>query len=95
VRHSGASEARNVNALFFMLWWDRYGFDKKHAGTPYAELVFLHSMRYASHIVHSGASGARNIEALFSILRWHRCGFDKKCVGTQYAELVFSIHWDL
>jgi hypothetical protein len=26
-------------ALFFMLEWDRYGFEKKRAGTRYAELV--------------------------------------------------------
>jgi hypothetical protein len=41
VVHSGASRARNVEALFFMLGWDRYGFHKKHAWTRYAELVFF------------------------------------------------------
>jgi hypothetical protein len=41
VLHFDASERRNVIALFFMLERDRYGFDKKRAGTHYAELVFF------------------------------------------------------
>jgi hypothetical protein len=42
VVHSGVFEAQNGDALFFMLGWDRYGFDKKHTGTRYAKLVFLY-----------------------------------------------------
>jgi hypothetical protein len=42
VVHSGAFGAQNINALFFMLGWDWYGFDKNCAGTCYAEFVFLH-----------------------------------------------------
>jgi hypothetical protein len=53
--HSGAFGARNVDALFFMLRWDRYGFDKKRAGTRYSKLVFLHLVGYAGNVVHSGA----------------------------------------
>jgi hypothetical protein len=52
-----------------MLGWDRYGYDKKRAKTCYAELVFLHPMGSAGHVVHSSASGARNIDALIFKLR--------------------------
>jgi hypothetical protein len=66
--HSGASGARNVNALFFMLGWDQYEFHKNRVGTHYAELVFLRPMQFVGHVVDSGASGLRNIDALFFIL---------------------------
>jgi hypothetical protein len=42
VVHSSASGVQNVDALFFMLGWDQYGFDKKCIGTRYAELLFFH-----------------------------------------------------
>jgi hypothetical protein len=65
VVHSGMSGARNVNALFFMIGWVRCSFHKKHAGTCYAELVFLHHVGSVDHVVHSGASGAQNVNTLF------------------------------
>jgi hypothetical protein len=55
--HSGASGARNVDTLFFMLRWDPYGFDKKCIGTHYAELLFLHPVGFVGHVVHFGVSG--------------------------------------
>jgi hypothetical protein len=68
VVHSGASEARNGDAIFFMLGWDRYRFDKKTCRATIrrtcviasggAEPVFLHPVGSAGQVVHSGASGA-------------------------------------
>jgi hypothetical protein len=34
-----------------MLVWARYGFHIKRAGTRYAELVFMHPVGFAGHIV--------------------------------------------
>jgi hypothetical protein len=49
-----------VTAMHHFSWsaGDWYRFDKKHVGTRYAELVFLHPVGYAGLVVHSGASGA-------------------------------------
>jgi hypothetical protein len=40
VVHFSASRAQNINALFFMLGSDRYGFQKNRAGTHYSKLIF-------------------------------------------------------
>jgi hypothetical protein len=61
-------QGRNINALFFLLGWDQYGFHIKRVGTPYAELVFLHRAVSVGHIVHSGASGAQMLTHYFSCL---------------------------
>jgi hypothetical protein len=47
-----------------MLGWDRYGFDKKCAGTRYAKLLFLHPVGSEGHIVPFDVPGARIVDAL-------------------------------
>jgi hypothetical protein len=86
--HSGASGTQNVIALFFMVGWDRFRFDKKRPRTRYAELVFLHLVGSAGYVVHSVRSRARNVDAIFYIRGWTQCGFHRKRVGTHYADLV-------
>jgi hypothetical protein len=55
--YSGASGARNVDALFFMLGSARCGSHKKRTRSRCVALVFLHLVQYDGHIVRSGASG--------------------------------------
>jgi hypothetical protein len=43
VVHSDAFKARNIDALFFIFGWDRYGYDKNHVGICYTEIVFFAS----------------------------------------------------
>jgi hypothetical protein len=40
VVHSGVSTAQNIIALFFMLGWDRFGFNKKASGHVTPNLCF-------------------------------------------------------
>jgi hypothetical protein len=89
VLHSGASKARNVDTLFFMLGWDRCRFHKKCVGTRYVELMFLHPMRSVGHVVHFGVSRERNVDTLLFMLGWDQYGFNKNCVGTRYSKLLF------
>jgi hypothetical protein len=72
-------------ALFFTLGWDCYGFEKKHAGSRYAELVFLHPVGYVGHVVHSASSAVRNMIVLFFILGLDRYRLDKKRAETRYV----------
>jgi hypothetical protein len=50
----------------------QYGCEKKLNMTRCSELVFLHPVGSAGHVVHSGANEAQNINVLFFMLRWDR-----------------------
>jgi hypothetical protein len=95
VVHSSGSGEHNGDALFFMLGWDQYGFDKKHAEAHYAELVLLRTEGSAGHVVHSAASVERDGDALFS------CSVGTSTDSTIYAQghvtrnTCFCILWDL
>jgi hypothetical protein len=52
--HSVAS-GRETSTHFFHARVHRVRFNKKHAGTHYAELVFLHPVGFVGHVVHSSA----------------------------------------
>jgi hypothetical protein len=70
VVHSGESGPRNINALFLVLGWYWYGFDKKRARTRYAGHVVIHPLGSVGHIVHSSAFRAQNVDTLFFMLGW-------------------------
>jgi hypothetical protein len=56
---------------------------QKCVGMPYTELVFLHPVVSAGHVVHCGAFGAQTINALFFMLGWNEYGFHKERDGTR------------
>jgi hypothetical protein len=91
VVHSGPSGECNGDALFFMLAWNLYKFEKKCTGTHYAELVFLHPVGSAGHVVHSGTSGEHNGDALFFMVRWGLVRIQQKsCWDTLHQTCVFA-----
>jgi hypothetical protein len=53
---SSASGPHNIDTQLFIVGWDWYGLHKKHVGTRYSKLVFLHPVGSAGHVMHSGVS---------------------------------------
>jgi hypothetical protein len=63
---------------------------EKHVRTCYDELMFLHPVGSAGHVVYSSASGARNVNTIFFMLRWDWYGFHKKLLETRTMNFVFA-----
>jgi hypothetical protein len=72
-----------------MLGWDRYGFHKNCARTHYVELLILHPVESARHVVDSGESGARNVDALFSCSGGTGTDLTKSASGDVEPNLCF------
>jgi hypothetical protein len=85
---------QNVDALFFMLGWDGYGFHKKRAGALYAKLVFLHPVGSVSHVVHSVHPG-RETSMHYSCLGGTGLDSRKSAPGPVTPNLCFCIRWDM
>jgi hypothetical protein len=90
VQHSGASEAQNIDALFFMILWDRYRFHKKHAKTHYTEHVFLHPVGSTGHVVHSRAFRHETPTHYFSCLGANGTNSTKSVLGHITPNLCFA-----
>jgi hypothetical protein len=93
VVHSGASGARNVDAIFFMLGWDRYGFDKMLARTRYTKLVFLHPVGSVGHLVHSVCPGGETSKHYISCSGGPGAVSIKSAPGTLCRTCVFASGW--
>jgi hypothetical protein len=78
-----------------MLGWDRYGLDKKRAGTRYAELVFLHPVGSTGHVVHSGACRGELSTHYFSCPSGTGTDTTKSVLGPVMSSLRFCIRWKL
>jgi hypothetical protein len=87
--------AWNIDALFFMLGWDRYGFQKKHARTHFAKCVFLHPVGCTGHVVHFVCPGPGTLLNFFLCFGGTGTYSTKSASGNVTPNLCFSIQWDL
>jgi hypothetical protein len=88
-------QGRNVNTLFLMLKWAQCNLNKMRAGTHHAELVFLHPVGSAGHVVHSGPSKPQNDDTLFFMLGWASTDSTKMISGHVTPNLSLCIYFDL
>jgi hypothetical protein len=89
--HYGATGARNIDSLFFMLGWTQCGSHKKRARGRYTKFVFLHPGGSVGHVVRSGASERKILMHYF--LCSGRPGVDltKTAAGHNRPKLCFCI----
>jgi hypothetical protein len=81
--------------MFFMLRWDQCSSHKKHVGASYVDLVLLHPVGYAGHVVHCGVSGAQIVNALFFLLGWAGTDSRRSASTLITPNLYFHNRWDL
>jgi hypothetical protein len=89
--HSSAFGASIFDALFFKLGWVWCGVNKKHAGTRYAELPFLHPVGSVCHVVHYGASECKMSTHNFSCSGGTNTNLTKTTLGYVTPNLCFCI----
>jgi hypothetical protein len=87
--------ARDVDALFFMLLWARYGFDKKCVGTHYTKVGFLHPVGSTGYVVHYGTSGPETLTHYFSCSGGIGTYLTKSAPGHVTSNLCFCIRWEV
>jgi hypothetical protein len=83
------------DCTIFRLGWDWYRFDKNHATTRCAELVFFNPAGYTGHVAHSIASESSNVTALLLMLGWAGTDSIKSTPRQVTPNLCFCVRWDL
>jgi hypothetical protein len=77
------------------LGYDWFGFHKKHTGTRYAKLLFLHAVGFAGHVVHFGGPGRQTSMHYFLCLGGTGTVSIERASGHVTPNLYFCIRWDL
>jgi hypothetical protein len=93
IEKSGASGARNVDALFSMVGWARCSFHKKLIRSRYTKHVVLHPMGSTGHVMHSSSSGYEMLMYHFSWSGGPDAVSIKSASGHVTPNLYFCIRW--
>jgi hypothetical protein len=78
-----------------MLEWDQYGFHRKHSGTRYTELAFLHPVGSMGHVVVPVHPGLKTLTHYFLCSGGNGTDSTKREPGNITPNLCFCMQWDL